>query len=110
MLPKALVPKERLLDKVKKGLVSTFLQVVAIAGVVIDTVIEIVNPEDPAAPPSLTITPSDGTWKIVRNILLDELLDLENYEYKPFLPPTLFVIRENLSSIDITVKQGLQHL
>ena len=105
VLPKSLVTEGGLLKKLKDGIVGTVLKVVSIIGDVIDIGIEIVNPEDPTAPPTLTVTPSDGAWKTFRNVFIDELLDLENYEYEPFLPPMLFVIREHLSSIDITVKQ-----
>ena len=103
-LTNALVDDESLGAKIKKG-VGIFQKIVAIVGVVIDTVIEIVNPEDPTAPPTLTITPSEGFLKTWLTLFTDEVLELENFEYKPFLPPTLFVIREPLSSIDITVEQ-----
>ena len=103
-LTNALVDDESLGAKIKKG-VGIFQKIVAIVGVVIDTVIEIVNPEDPTAPPTLTITPSEGFLKTWLTLFTDEVLELENFEYKPFLPPTLFVIREPLSSIDIEVEQ-----
>ena len=105
VLPKSWITEGGLLSKLKAGVVGTVLTVVSIVGNVINTVIEVVNPEDPTAPPTLTVTPSDGAWKTFRNLFIDKLLELENYEYEPFLPPMLFVIREDLSSIDITVKQ-----
>ena len=105
VLPKSLIAEEGLLKKLKSGVVGTVLKLVSIVGGVIDTVIEIVNPEDPTALPTLTVTPSDGTWKTLLSLFIDDLFELENYEYDPFLPPMFFVIREPLSSIDITVKQ-----
>ena len=105
VMPKSLIAEEGLLKKLKAGVVGTVLKLVSVIGGVIDTVIDIVNPEDPTALPTLTVTPSDGTWKTLLSLFIDDLFELENYEYDPFLPPMLFVIREPLSSIDITVKQ-----
>ena len=112
VLPDGLVKKaswlETLTEKVKgvfDGILGTVLSVIQIFGGLVDIAIDVVNPDDPRDPPTLTIKPSDGFWTAFRNHFVDELLDLENYEYKPFLPPTLFVIREPLASIDITVKQ-----
>ena len=112
VLPEGLAKKASWLETLKKkvkevfdGIVGTVLSVIQITGILVDVAIDIVAPDDPTDPPTLTIKPSDGFWTAFRNYFVGDLLNLENYQYEPFLPPTLFVIREPLASIDITVKQ-----
>ena len=92
-------------DDVFDGILGTVLSVIEIFGGLIDIAIDVINPDDPTAHPTLTVKPTDGFWTAFRNYFVDDLLSLDNYEYEPFLPPTLFVLRENLPSIDVTVKQ-----
>ena len=112
VLPDGLVKKTSWLETLKgkvddvfDGILGTVLSVIEIFGGLIDIAIDVINPDDPTDPPTLTVKPTDGFWTAFRNYFVDDLLSLDNYEYEPFLPPTLFVLRENLPSIDITVKQ-----
>ena len=109
MVPDGLTEKGGWFDKLKNGvlkLASKVLGLLNIAGVVIDLVIDFVAPDDPTAPPTLTVEPPSNIFEALGKLAFESLLGLENYQYEPFLPPMLFVIREDLSSIDITVVQN----
>ena len=106
-VPEAFVKEGSWLDKVKKGVGKAFSKItglVKLAGVVIDIGIEIFAPDNSTADPTLTVEPKFNFWNILGAEILGNI-GVENYEYTPFLPPMLFVIREDLSSIDVTVVQ-----
>ncbi|MDE0015890.1 MAG: cohesin domain-containing protein [Candidatus Poribacteria bacterium] len=107
-IPDGLTQKGGWFDKLKNGVLkfaSKVLGLLQIVGVVIDLVIGFVAPDDPTTPPTLTVEPPSNIWEVLGEDGFVSLFGLESVEYQPFLPPMLFVVREDLSSIDITVVQ-----
>ena len=88
------------LKSIKNGLkkLSNVLNALEIFGYIAN----IIRSDDPTTHPKLTVEPPNNFLEIVRRSIGEEVFGVK---YNSFLPPILFLIREDLSSIDITVYQ-----